>query len=151
MLFFPPKESYIQLSCRGLLSAFNKIRLGTFGDLRRLTKSPKNKKLINEFNINPKIKTRKPVGYLEMLQLIGGTEIVVTGSGGAQKEAFILKVPCVTARTETKWGELLHSGWNRPANPIAPQSIPLAAKALLDPLSYEDGYAVSKMADILLS
>ena len=119
---------------------------------------PRTKKLLDEFNITPKIKTRKPIGYLEMLQLISGAEIVVTDSGGVQKEAFILKVPCVTTRTETEWVELLHSGWNRLADPIDPQSIPLAANEMITvakklhyPKLYGDGDAASKMADILLS
>jgi UDP-N-acetylglucosamine 2-epimerase len=53
-----------------------------------------------------------PVGYLEMAALLGSASLVLTDSGGLQKEAYWAKTPCVTLRTETEWTETVDSGWN---------------------------------------
>jgi UDP-GlcNAc3NAcA epimerase len=98
-----------------------------------------------------------PVGYLEMLSLESRAEIVVTDSGGVQKEAFFLGKPCVTLRDRTEWVELVELGWNV----VIPV---LTRKALADsirsavrgrrtapPKVYGDGSATSAIAAILSS
>ena len=73
---------------------------------------PRTKKIIKEHNISVEFTVIEPVGYLVMVWLIDNCDMVMTDSGGLQKEAFFFKKPCITLRDETEWVELVKNRFN---------------------------------------
>lgn len=75
---------------------------------------PRTAKMLAEFQIqvSPLIQLVDPVGYLDMIRLIQNCSLVLTDSGGLQKEAYFLGRPCITLRDETEWTELVDIGAN---------------------------------------
>ena len=69
---------------------------------------------LKEFSIETgAIKLVGPVSYLQMQGLLNESELVLTDSGGLQKEAYFHGSDCITLRSETEWSETIHAGWNR--------------------------------------
>lgn len=75
---------------------------------------PRTRSLLESYDLTcgPVIRIIEPLGYLDMLKLTGEAACILTDSGGLQKEAYYLKVPCVTMRRETEWVETVEAGWN---------------------------------------
>lgn len=92
-----------------IISAFAKIE----GQIV-LPLHPRTKKLLltSQMPIPDNVEVIEPVGYLEMILLEKDAELILTDSGGVQKEAYLWQVPCVTLRDETEWVETVHTGWN---------------------------------------
>jgi UDP-GlcNAc3NAcA epimerase len=95
----------------------------------------------------------EPLGYLDMLMLEQRARAVVTDSGGVQKEAYFMSVPCVTVRSETEWVETVQSGWNRlvpsERNAIA-QALATLTKPDTHPDLFGDGTAARKCAALIV-
>lgn len=74
---------------------------------------PRTKKAIKHLKLNTKnITIIQPIGYLEMIWLINNCDLVITDSGGLQKEAYFFNKQCITLRDETEWVELVECGAN---------------------------------------
>lgn len=74
---------------------------------------PRTRALVDKLGLNiSNINIIKPVGYLLMLYLTKNAYMIVTDSGGLQKEAYFLKTPCTTLRDQTEWVETLDNSWN---------------------------------------
>lgn len=77
---------------------------------------PRTEKYLKHYGLwerlNQNLIVSPPIGYLDMLKLIGNARKVLTDSGGVQKESYMLGVPCITMRENTEWIETIESGWN---------------------------------------
>ncbi|NOT76587.1 MAG: UDP-N-acetylglucosamine 2-epimerase (non-hydrolyzing) [Cyclobacteriaceae bacterium] len=73
---------------------------------------PRTKSFLKSLNINLDVKIIDPVGYFDMLSLLDNCRLVLTDSGGLQKEAYFFNKFCITLRDQTEWVELIEAGAN---------------------------------------
>jgi UDP-N-acetylglucosamine 2-epimerase (non-hydrolysing) len=95
-----------------------------------------------------------PLPYPDLVSAVMHSAGVVTDSGGLQKEAFLLRVPCTTVRPETEWVETVELGWNVLVGadlPALADAATRAAPAPTDAAPYGTGHAADAVADALLS
>lgn len=99
----------------------------------------------------PNVRAIEPVGFLDMLALLDVCVIVITDSGGLQKEAYMLHRPTVTVRNTTEWTETIGSGWNRLCEPVAARFSAAIAEALATPpAEHPDFYGTPGVCDRML-
>lgn len=98
-----------------------------------------------------------PLGYLDMTRLTCGARLVVTDSGGLQKEAFFHRVPCAILRAQTEWVELVAAGWSALAPPTEVEALSASLERALEAGSpegepaalYGDGHSAERMVALL--
>ena len=118
---------------------------------------PRTKNKIKEFHLDhvalsPNIKLIDPLDYFDMLASAAHAAIILTDSGGLQKEACMLQVPCITLREETEWVETVESGWNKLAG-ASTKAIIDAVQNIQSPKSNQTLYktgAAQQITNILM-
>lgn len=117
---------------------------------------PRTKKMVKRHGLGKYLKGSihcvAPLSYLETISLIAHARMLITDSGGAQREAYILKTPCVTLRNETEWRETLSNGWNRLVQLKSLHLSGLAelARRKITPTSYRNIFGNGKAAEKIL-
>jgi UDP-N-acetylglucosamine 2-epimerase (non-hydrolysing)/UDP-GlcNAc3NAcA epimerase len=99
-----------------------------------------------------RIRLSPPVGYLDLIALAAGARAVLTDSGGLQKEAYLLGVPCVTLRDTTEWVETIDTGWNVLVDldrEAALAAVERPRPAAERPELYGGGRAAERICDVL--
>ena len=93
-------------------------QLGELGEKIIFPVHPRTRKMLaDSFSVSADIQITQPVGYLDFIALENAAKRIITDSGGIQKEAYLLKKPCITLRTETEWVETVEEKWNLLINP----------------------------------
>lgn len=122
---------------------------------------PRTKKALQSSGLFSKVskslRVIDPVGYLDMVALEKNARLILTDSGGVQKEAYFYQVPCVVLRDETEWQELIELGWNKLVPPESTEDIQtgilqhlsMDVNELPFPTVYGDGHSAEKIVDIL--
>lgn len=101
--------------------------------------------------IEPHVRLIDPVGYLDMIAVAGAARMILTDSGGLQKEAYWLGTPCVTMRDETEWVETVEAGWNTLVGADSGkirQAVHSFEPTGLRPVLYGNGFAAAKCVEM---
>jgi UDP-N-acetylglucosamine 2-epimerase len=116
------KDSYCLATIHRAATTDNPQRLGSvisalnqIGETIVFPVHPRTRSALENTGVKPgaNIRLIDPVGYLDMLVLEENARVIATDSGGVQREAYFLKIPCLTLRDETEWRETVTTGWNR--------------------------------------
>jgi UDP-GlcNAc3NAcA epimerase len=115
---------------------------------------PRTQKVLSKVDVHLEnnVQVIDPVGYFDMLVLEENARLIATDSGGVQREAYYLEVPCLTLRDETEWVATIETGWNKLVG--ADQKMILDAWFDFNPPTehppiYGNGTAGQRIAEIL--
>ncbi|GAB3064483.1 non-hydrolyzing UDP-N-acetylglucosamine 2-epimerase [Virgibacillus ainsalahensis] len=89
----------------------------------------------------------EPLDYFDMLTLESQAKMILTDSGGVQKEAYMLRIPCITLRDETEWVETVHAKWNTLAGASDHQKILREISVTKEPATYPALFGEGKTSD----
>lgn len=116
---------------------------------------PRTQKMLKDNNLQVpnNVQMIEPVGYLQMIFLEKMAELILTDSGGVQKEAYLWRVPCITMRDETEWVETVKTGWNTltGANTEAIVNAVRHYRESPLPLYQEDLYGIGKASEEIVA
>ncbi len=113
---------------------------------------PRNRKRLESLTLPSTLRLIDPVSYFDMLILEKNAEKIFTDSGGIQKEAYLMQVPCITLRDETEWVETVESRWNIIVGTNKDKIIEGALASFSSTVSdshYGDGKAANKIIKVL--
>jgi UDP-GlcNAc3NAcA epimerase len=93
-----------------IMTAFNQL-----SETIILPLHPRTRKALSniDLHLEDHIQIIEPVGYFDMLTLEENARLIATDSGGVQREAYYMEVPCLTLRDESEWGATIDTGWNK--------------------------------------
>ena len=117
---------------------------------RTIAAAPQLKDLIDS---SDNIKVIPPVGYIEMLLLERNASLILTDSGGVQKEAYFQRTPCVTLRRETEWTETVAAGWNSLAGTDTVDILTAVSRAKNGSVinDYGNGHAAERIVETIIN
>ena len=136
---------------RNILAAFGKIAEPIIFPIHPRTRLALGKILDRDLEIGD-LKLIEPVGHLDMVRLEQSARMILTDSGGIQKEAYWLRVPCVTLRDETEWVETVQAGWNvvvAADSELIIQAVSTFSPPETHPTLYGDGHAAERIVALL--
>ena len=115
---------------------------------------PRTKKVIeeNQIGVHKNVKLIPSLGYLDFITLESNAKIILTDSGGVQKEAYCLKTPCITIFPSTSWPETVEDGWNKLADADKDSILNIFNSGygnLSHHEHYGDGHAAEKIIKII--
>jgi UDP-GlcNAc3NAcA epimerase len=149
----PYNTDYPERLC-GILEAFVEI-----GEAVVFPIHPRTRQRMAEFGLsNPQsaicnLQLLEPVGYLDMLMLEQNARLILTDSGGIQKEAYFFRVPCVTLRPETEWVETVAAGWNMVVGVDRERIVEVVNRHVwpreIPPAIFGDGQAAGRIARLI--
>jgi UDP-N-acetylglucosamine 2-epimerase len=123
--------------------------LGRTGERVVLPAHPRTRATLGEVEIPPNVEVLSPLGYLDMAAFVSQARVLVTDSGGLQKEAYWYGVPCVTARPSTEWVDTVELGANVLVDDDPERLAAAVAAARMPderPPLYGDGHAAERVA-----
>jgi len=133
----------------GILNAFNALDEPVVFPVH-----PRARKVITAagFRLRSHVRLIDPLGYFEMITAASSARLILTDSGGLQKEAYWLGVPCITLRDETEWVETVEAGWNTLTGSDSAKIVE-AVRSFAPPGSraplYGDGCVAARCVDLL--